>query len=176
MVPFHPYPKTHVRIGFGLKLGSSYAKEKIPVSLTSEPITIFINVSLIAFPIISTKDTKFSTDFYLNIRWYDLRLDMWDLDHDFFKNSLSKEELDALWKPKLAFVNSLSQLYSIQPSIGILIKESDPLAEDISLATEGKKNVVTICIIISIVPLIYNLLSIYVSWKRKFNLCHSTLH
>ena len=124
---------------FGLKLGSNYAKEKIPVSLTSEPITIFINVSLIAFPIISTKDTKFSTDFYLNIRWYDLRLDMWDLNYDFSKNSLSKEELDSLWKPKLSFVNSLlSESYSIQPE-GILIKENDPLNEDISLGTEGNK-------------------------------------
>ena len=160
----------------GVKTGNQYVKEKIPVALNAEPTIIYINISLLALPIISTKDVKFAADFYLNVRWHDLRLDMWDLDHDFFKNSLSKEELDALWKPKLAFVNSLSQLYSIQPSIGILIKESDPLAEDISLATEGKKNVVTICIIISIVPLIYNLLSIYVSWKRKFNLCHSTLH
>ena len=123
----------------GLKLGSTYAKEKIPVSVTPEPITIYINVSLLAFPIISTKDTKFSVDFYLNIRWYDLRLDMWDLDQDFSKNSLSKEELDSLWKPKLSFVNSLlSESYSVEPE-GILIKESDPLSEDISLGTEGNK-------------------------------------
>ena len=160
----------------GVKTGNQYAREKIPVALNAEPTIIYINVSLLAFPIISTKDVKFAADFYLNVRWHDLRLDMWDLDHDFFKNSLSKEELDALWKPKLAFVNSLSQLYSIQPSIGILIKESDPLAEDISLATEGKRVVVTIYTTISKIPFIYNLLSIYVSWKRKFNLCHSTIH
>ena len=123
----------------GIRTGNGYAKGKIPVSLTNEPSIIFINVSLLALPIISTKDVKFSADFNLNLRWYDLRLNLWDLDHDFYKNSLSKEELDAIWKPELDFVNSLSQLQSIQPSKGTLIKESYPLTEDISFATEGNK-------------------------------------
>ena len=122
----------------GLKIGSNYAKEKIPVSATADPTIIYINVSLLAFPIISTKDNKFSTDFYLKLRWYDLRLNMWDLDHDFSKNSLSKEELDSIWKPELDIVNSLlSESYSTQPLKGVLIKENDPLNEDISLAMEG---------------------------------------
>ena len=122
----------------GLKTGSKYAKGKIPVSVTAEPTIIYFNVSLLAFPSISTKDTKFSIDFYLNIRWHDLRLDMWDLDHDFAKNSLSKEEIDTLWMPELGFVNSLlSESYIIQPLKGTLIKENGPLMEDISLATEG---------------------------------------
>ena len=124
---------------FGLKTGSHYAKEKIPISVTADPTIIYINVSLLSFPSISTKDTKFSTDFYVNIRWYDLRLDLWDLDHDFSKNSLSKEELDALWKPKLSFVNSLLFFNSVQALEGVLIKENYPLNEDISLATEGNK-------------------------------------
>ena len=123
----------------GVRIGSGYSKGKIPVSLTAEPSIIFINVSLLAFPFINTKDVKFSADFNLNLRWYDLRLNLWDLDHDFYKNSLSKEELDDLWIPKLAFVNSLGQLYSTKPSDGTLIKESDPLKEDNSLATEGNK-------------------------------------
>ena len=121
----------------GIRTGNEYAREKMPVSVTAEPITIYINVSLLGFPSISTKDGKISVDFYLNLRWYDLRLDLWNLDHDFSKNSLSKEELDALWKPELDFVNSLlSELYSIQPLKGVLIKENDPSKEDISLATE----------------------------------------
>ena len=123
----------------GIRIGNGYAKGKIPVSLTAEPSIIFINVSLLAFPFINTKDVKFSADFNLNLRWYDLRLNLWDLDHDFYKNSLSKEELDDLWIPKLAFVNSLGQLYSTKPSDGTLIKESDPFKEDNSLATEGNK-------------------------------------
>ena len=123
----------------GIKTGNGYAREKTPVSRNAEPSVIYMNVSLLAFPSISTKDLKFSVDFYLNLRWYDLRLDMWDLNDDFYKNGLSKEELDALWIPRLAFVNSLGKLYSIKPLDGTLVKESDPLIEDTSLATEGNK-------------------------------------
>ena len=121
----------------GLKLGNDYATEKMPVSVTAKPTMIYINVSLLTFPSISTKDVKFSADFYLNIRWHDLRVDMWNLNNDFSKNHISKEELYTLWKPEIAFVNSLSQLFSSQPLKGILIKESDPKNEDISLANEG---------------------------------------
>ena len=121
----------------GIKIGNEYASEKMPVSVTAEPTIIYINVSLLAFPSISTKHVKFSADFYLNLQWHDLRIKMWNLDHDHSKNSLSKEELDGLWKPKLAFVNTLSQLYPIQPLQGTLIKESDPFNEDTSLAIEG---------------------------------------
>ena len=122
----------------GVKPGNQYVKEKIPVALNAEPTIIYINISLLALPIISTKDVKFAADFYLNVRWHDLRLDMWDLDHDFAKNSLSKEEIDTLWMPELGFVNSLlSESYIIQPLKGTLIKENGPLMEDISLATEG---------------------------------------
>ena len=123
----------------GIKIGNKYARENMPVSLTSEPTIVYINISILAFPSVSTKDAKFSADFYLNLRWYDLRLNMWDLSHDFYQNSLSKEELDGLWMPKISFVNSLTQLYSTNPLDGILIKESDPFNEDTSLATEGNE-------------------------------------
>ena len=121
----------------GIKTGNGYKKGKIPVSVTDEPTVIYINVSILAFPSISTKDVRFSSDYYLNLRWYDERLDLWDLNHDFYKNSLNMEELNALWKPKLAIVNTFSELYSLQPSQGSLIRESVPLSEDMSLATEG---------------------------------------
>ena len=125
-----------------IKTGNEYGKENIPVSLSGEPIIIYINVSILALPSISTKDVKFTVDFHLNLRWYDLRLDTWDLNHDFYKNSLSRDEIDSLWIPKLAFVNSLGQLYSIRPLDGTLIRESDPLEEDISLATEGELHMI----------------------------------
>ena len=121
----------------GIRIGNEYAREKMPVSLTAEPTLIYINVSILAFPTISVKDSKFSADFYLNLRWHDLRINLWDLDHDYSKNSLSNEELNSIWKPKLAFVNTLSQTYSIQQLQGMLIRESDALNEDSSLATEG---------------------------------------
>ena len=135
----------------GIKTGNEYSREKMPVSLSAEPTIIYINVSLLAFPSISTKFLKFSVDFHLNLQWHDLRLYLWDLNNDFSKNSLSKEELDALWKPELVFVNTLSQLNSIQPLQGTLVKESEPIREDSSLATEGKLcgNDCSICILIS---------------------------
>ena len=124
-----------------IKTGNGYAREQVPVSVSSEPTIIYINVSLLALPSISTKHVKFSADFYLNLRWHDLRLNMWDLNHNFYKNSLSKEALDGLWMPKLAFVNSLTQLYSIQSLQGILIRESEPLNEDASLASSPCLNI-----------------------------------
>ena len=120
-----------------LKIGNQYAKELLPVSLNAEPCIVYINASILSFPSISTKDVKFTADFYLNLRWQDLRLTMWDLDHNYIKNRLSKEELDSLWMPKLAFVNSLHQLESIRPSRGVLIREINPVNGGISLANEG---------------------------------------
>ena len=123
----------------GIETGNDYASGKTPISVKAEPTLIYINVSVLSFPSISTKDAKFTVDFYLNLRWYDLRINMHNLDQDSFKNSLSMEELDALWIPKLAFINSLGQIHSIQPLKGLLIRESNPLNEDISLATESNE-------------------------------------
>ena len=121
----------------GVKTGNQYAKELLPVSLNAEPCIIHINTSILSFPSISTKDLKFTADFYLNLRWHDLRISMLDLDHNYIKNRLSIEELDSLWMPKLAFVNSLDRLDSIRPSSGILVRESNPVIADISLPNEG---------------------------------------
>ena len=124
----------------GIENGNEYAREKTPISMKAEQTVIYINASILSFPRISTKDNKFYADFYLNLRWYDLRINMLNLDQNYFKNTLSKEELDALWVPNLAFTNSLGQLYSKRPMEGFLIRESDPLNEDISLAIEGTNN------------------------------------
>ena len=121
----------------GVENGNEYKREKTPISVNAEPTTIYINVSILAFPSISTKETKFSANFYLNLRWYDFRINLLNLDQSAFKNTLSTEELDALWIPKLSFTNSLGQLYSIRPLKGLLIRESKPLNEQMSLATEG---------------------------------------
>ena len=34
-----------------------------------------MNVSVLAFPFIETFNLKFTADFFLNMRWYDLRID-----------------------------------------------------------------------------------------------------
>ena len=112
----------------------------MPLSINPEPCIVYINVSILAFPAISTKDVRFTADFYLNLRWHDLRLNFWDLDHDYVKNRLSEEELDTIWMPRIAFTNSFGKLLHVDKLSGTLIREKEALIEDISLDTEGKKD------------------------------------
>ena len=44
---------------------------------------VYLNVSVLAIPSIDTVALRFTADFYLNLRWYDLRIDyqvcgIWD--------------------------------------------------------------------------------------------------
>ena len=122
-----------------IKIGNSYNKFLLPVSPNSEPCIIYINASIIAFPLISTKEVKFTADFYLNLQWHDLRVDIWDLDHSFIKNQIGENELNAIWTPKLQFTNALGQLDFMTIS-GTIIRQNRPLKEDISLSKEGNIN------------------------------------
>ena len=119
-----------------IQTGKHYAKNILPVSL--EPCIVYINVSILTFPSISTKDVKFTADFNLNLRWHDLRLYIWDLDHNFILNRLSKDDEEAIWMPKISFINSLGPVTSVGSLTGVSIRENNPLKEDISRATEGK--------------------------------------
>ncbi len=38
-------------------------------------LLVYINVSVLAFPFIETFNLKFTSDFFLQLRWYDLRID-----------------------------------------------------------------------------------------------------
>ena len=51
---------------------------------------------------------------------------------------MTEKDMETIWKPKLAFTNSLGSENPIGPMIGMLIREDNPLKEDLSLATEGK--------------------------------------
>ena len=122
-----------------IKIGNYYNKDILPVSAnSSEPLIVYINASIIAFPIISTKEVKFTADFYLNLKWYDSRVELWDLDHNFIKNQIGVNELNTIWTPKLQFTNSLGLLKSVGTISGTIIRENSPLIEDISLSNEGK--------------------------------------
>ena len=127
----------------GAHLKDNYIKELLPVSDTQEPCTIYINISIQSFPEISTKHVRFSANFYLNLRWHDLRISLWDLDHNFVKNTLTQNDLDEIWTPALVFTNALGAQNPIGPMMGTLIRENDPLKEDISSATEGKNIIPT---------------------------------
>ena len=121
-----------------MEIKDGYVKEILPVPETREPCMVYINVSINTYPVISTKNVRFTADFYLNLRWRDLRLTFWNLEHDFVKNGISQKNLGKMWQPKLVFKNSLGQQNPIGSTSGTLIRDGSPLDEDISLATEGK--------------------------------------
>ena len=81
---------------------------------------------------------RITADFKINLRWRDLRLKFLNLDHSYVKNRMTEKDMETIWKPKLAFTNSLGSENPIGPMIGMLIREDNPLKEDLSLATEGK--------------------------------------
>ncbi len=41
-----------------------------------EAVVVYLNVSILALPYIDTAQLKFTADFYLNLRWYDLRVNL----------------------------------------------------------------------------------------------------
>ena len=52
-----------------LRFGSNYAKELIPREGTNNALVVYLNISVIAFPNIDVVNLKFTSDFYLNLRW-----------------------------------------------------------------------------------------------------------
>ena len=121
-----------------IQIIDDYMKEMVPVSKTREPCIAYINISINTFPEINTKMVRITADFKINLRWRDLRLKFLNLDHSYVKNRMTEKDMETIWKPKLAFTNSLGSENPIGPMIGMLIREDNPLKEDLSLATEGK--------------------------------------
>jgi hypothetical protein len=125
---------------FYLEFGKSYAQEISPKSQErGSPLKIYLNVSILAFPSIETVGLKFTADFYLNLRWYDSRLNYRDLNVAHSLNSLSTESMLDIWVPQLAFTNSLGPYQTVvdELTVGLLIREDDPLPEDITKDKEG---------------------------------------
>ena len=98
-----------------------------------------MNASVLAFPFIDTVNLKFTADFYLNLRWYDTRIFFRDLNNVTSLNALSLHDKESIWTPRLAFTNALGPRQTKMDSLssGLLIRHGNPLAEDISLSTEG---------------------------------------
>ena len=113
-------------------LDKKYTKDLIPRDHTGNPLTVYLNVSILAIPKIDVVSLSFTTDFYLNLRWYnhdwktsfisffkdfiflyliynlrfDLRITYRDLNNNSILNSLSLEDSTAIWTPKLGFNNA----------------------------------------------------------------------
>lgn len=111
----------------------------IPRDGAGEPCIVYMNASVLAFPFIETVNLKFTADFFLNLRWYDLRIDFRDLNNVTSLNSLSYTDSEVIWSPRLGFTNALGPFQTVVDRLtsGVLVREDNPLPEDITLSTEG---------------------------------------
>ena len=89
-----------------LFLPSDYRSELFPLTSTGDPLSVTLNVSVLAFPIISTLEMSFLCDFILLMRWVDPRLKFYNLVDTYALNSLSVNKQLELWTPVLSFPNA----------------------------------------------------------------------
>ena len=57
-----------------LRLDEDYRGELFPREIDNSALTVFINVSILAFPKIDTLQLYYTADFVLSMRWRDPRL------------------------------------------------------------------------------------------------------
>jgi hypothetical protein len=125
-----------------LSFGVNYAKQLIPRDQQGTPLQVFMDVSILAFPEIDTVNLKFTVDFFLSMRWNDLRIDFRDLNEISSLNTLNANDRKSIWVPKLGFVNALGpfQTEVDELSSGELIRETGPLPQDYSTSIEGRQD------------------------------------
>ena len=126
-----------------LRIPPNYGKELIPNDDPTVPTIVYLNVSVLAFPEIKTTELTFTADYFLNLRWYDPRLAYQDLNTLTALNVLSSQHKKQIWTPQLTFTNALGPFQTEVDKLtsGVLVREGQPLAEDLSLATEGNPNI-----------------------------------
>ncbi len=68
-----------------------------------------------------------------------MRIDFRDLNNVTSLNSLGVKDAQAIWSPRLGFTNALGPYQTTVDELttGVLVRESDPLPEDVTLSTEG---------------------------------------
>ena len=118
----------------------TYEKVALPVREDGEPVNIYINASVVSLPSINTNDLRFTVDFYLNLRWKDERLNFQDLNNRTTQNQLTISERNALWVPKLTFINAMTQFETgvDKSTTGTVVRLGKPgKGIDMTLAREG---------------------------------------
>lgn len=121
----------------------SYIKTIMPKMFNSKTndytMDVKINISILAFPAIDTTNLVFTADFVLNLRWYDDRLILHDLNNVSVLNTLNEDIVDQLWKPKLTFVNALGpfQTKYDKETYAFVVKQGEPNTLDMTQSKEG---------------------------------------
>lgn len=123
-----------------LHVPKDYRNELFPITISGDPLRVSINVSILAFPDISTLDMSFLTDFVLLMRWVDPRLKFYNLVEAYELNSLSESLQKQIWTPALSFPNARQAEGTVvdHNSATIVKKLGYPMADDVSHAIEAR--------------------------------------
>jgi len=123
-----------------LEIASDYRSELFPITGSGDPLDVNVNVSILAFPDISTLDMSYLADFVLLMRWIDPRLNFYNLVENFELNTLSVSLQNQIWVPSLSFPNARQAEGTVVDSgcAAVVLKLGTPLADDISRSTEAR--------------------------------------
>jgi len=123
-----------------LVLPPDYRGEKFPIQNSGEPIGLFVNMSILAFPDIDTLQSTYLVDFVLSMRWVDPRLQYKNLKDVYFLNSLSLDVMRNMWIPEMSLPNALQAEGTLidKESALFIIKIGSRMPDDLSIAREAK--------------------------------------
>ncbi len=130
-----------------VSVNPSYVKTLMPRGYQSmrqdASVEVKMNISILALPVIDTANLLFTVDYVLNLRWYDERVNIQDLNNVSVLNTLNEDIVDQLWKPKLSFVNALGPYQTVYDDrvYAIVVKESNPQPVDLTKPKEGNKEI-----------------------------------
>lgn len=122
-----------------LSLDDDYRSEIFPITETGEPVNVALNVTILAFPLISTLELSFLADFVLLMKWADPRLVFANLRDKIELNSLSLKLQTSIWTPTLSFPNARQAEGTVvdSGSGSKVLKQGVPLSDDFSQAVEA---------------------------------------
>ena len=122
-----------------LEIPRDYRRQKFPITQSGEAIHVYINVTILAFPIIDTLGMSYTADFLLLMRWKDPRLEIKNLVDSVELNSLSVEKQLLIWTPALSFPNARQAEGTVvdEGSQTFLVKAGYPEADNIARSLEA---------------------------------------
>ena len=98
-----------------------------------------------------TVDLQFTADYFINMRWYDHRLQFKDLNDKSILNGVNTLDLIKIWSPELKFLNALGPYQTVIDDLNVctIILEHPPTFDDYSKSVECKYKVqaITFCTI-----------------------------
>ncbi|XP_023348145.1 uncharacterized protein LOC111716869 [Eurytemora carolleeae] len=144
-----------------LQVPDIYSGHLGPRSKGNQPVPVYINISILAYPDIDTMGLKFTSDYYINLRWYDGRLSFKDLNDNSILNNVQLEALITMWSPQLAFLNALGPFQTVVDDLSVctIVLEKAPTFDDKTDSWECKYIYTTV----KLVFLFETIVSIFIS-------------